>query len=106
MTVPDGALAGADGLASGGPTITSQPDDATVTEGKIAYFAIAVHGVGPLTYQWHRDGSPIAGANGGVHATPAASLADSGATFSVTVTDDLGESTTSDRATLTVQPAP
>ena len=44
------------------PVITSQPANATVTEGNTAQFSVTATGTAPLTYQWRRNGAAIAGA--------------------------------------------
>ena len=59
-------------------------------------------GTAPLTYQWSRGGAPISGATGSSYTTPATVLLDSGASFTVKVTNSAG-STTSAAAILTVK---
>ncbi|MBL9199276.1 MAG: immunoglobulin domain-containing protein [Opitutaceae bacterium] len=44
------------------PTFTLQPASQSVAPGASATFTAAATGVGPITYQWLRDGGPIAGA--------------------------------------------
>jgi sugar lactone lactonase YvrE len=83
------------------PTITAQPAPTTVDEGVAATFAVTASGSAPLAYQWRRDGSDIAGANLATYTLPATSLADSGALFSVRVSNSAG-SVTSSVAMLTV----
>ena len=83
------------------PTITVQPTDQSVTSGKSATFSVVAQGTAPLTYQWRRNGAAIAGASGPSYTTPAVSRGDSGATFSVLVTNSSGTAT-SRTATLTV----
>jgi hypothetical protein len=56
-----------------------------------------------LTYQWLRDGVAIDGATGTTYTTPAIEMSDSGASFSVIVTDQDG-SVTSSNAKLTAGP--
>ena len=85
------------------PIITSQPANATVTEGNTAQFNVAATGSSPLTYQWRRDGAAIAGATGSVLVTPALTLADNTAQYSVVVSNTAG-SATSAAAALTVNP--
>lgn len=83
------------------PTITTQPVPVTVTEGQTATFSVVASGSAPLAYQWRRNGVPIAGATAFSHTTAATTLADSGASFSVVVSNGAGDAT-SDPATLTV----
>jgi hypothetical protein len=83
------------------PTITIQPADRTVTAGQTATFSVAATGTAPLTYQWRRNGTAIAGATSSSYTTPATTLADSGSTFDVLVTNGQG-SVTSSVAHLTV----
>ncbi len=85
------------------PVIIVPPANASVSAGYAATFSVAASGSGVLTYQWYANGSAIAGATGTSYTTPAATLAQNGETFSVTVTSSSGlGSVTSNPATLTV----
>jgi len=83
------------------PTITTQPADTTASAGDTATFFVLATGSPAPTYQWRRNGSPIAGATGATYTTPTLAVGDSGATYSVVVTNSQG-SVTSRSATLTV----
>lgn len=87
------------------PTITTQPANATVNAGATATFSVVASGTGPLSYQWRKNGTAISGATAASYTTPATTTADSGATFSVVVTNSAG-SATSNNATLTVNSGP
>jgi poly(3-hydroxybutyrate) depolymerase len=91
--------------APANPRITMQPTDQIVIAGQPVEFTVTATGAGPLTYQWRKNGMDIAGATGDSLTLPAAITLDSGAAFSVTVSDRSG-SVTSAPATLTVNPAP
>jgi hypothetical protein len=86
------------------PTITTQPQNQTVMVGGMATFTVVAAGTAPLTYQWSKDNSAIAGATGSSYTTPATVSGDDGSTFTVTVSNSAG-SKTSDPATLTVTAA-
>jgi phosphatidylinositol-3-phosphatase len=86
------------------PTITTQPQNATVTVGQTASFSVTAAGTAPLAYQWRKSGSAIAGATAASYTTAATSAADSGAAFSVVVSNAAG-TVTSGNAILTVNPA-
>lgn len=88
--------------ASVPPVITQQPQAQSVAVGQSASFSISATGTAPLSYQWYRNGAAIAGATAASYTLSNAQLADSGATFTVTVTDGSGSSVTSGSATLTV----
>ena len=88
-----------------GPTITLQPVSQTVNAGQTATFSVAVTGTHPMTYQWYLDGTTIAGATANFYTTPAVSGTNSGAAYTVTVTNVAG-SATSAPAVLTVNVAP
>lgn len=83
------------------PLITSQPANATATEGNTAPFTVSATGTSPLTYQWRRDGTAIAGATAVTFVTPVLTLADNNAQYSVVVANAAG-SVTSATAGLTV----
>lgn len=85
------------------PQIQLQPLPVAVTASQNAVFAVTANGSGPLAYQWKRNGADIAGATAAV-LTFAATDADHGATYSVTVSNASGQ-VTSNGATLTVVPA-
>ena len=87
------------------PSITAQPSSRTVSAGQTATFSVTATGTGPLTYQWQRSGITIGGANFASYTTPATVSSDSGAQFTVTVTNGFG-TVTSNAATLTVNVAP
>ena len=83
------------------PAITSQPANTTAIEGNTAQFVVTATGTPPLTYQWQRNGTPIAGATSATYLTPVLTLADSGVQYSVEVGNGAG-TITSSRAALTV----
>ena len=83
------------------PSITQQPGNQTVTVGNTATFTVVAEGTAPLTYQWQKSGSAIAGATSATYTTPATVVADNGAKFRVVVSNSAG-SLTSSEATLSV----
>src|SRR5207244_1795586 len=87
--------------ASVAATITTQPVNQTVTAGQTATFTVVASGTAPLSYQWQKNGANIAGATSSSYTTPATTIADSGATFDVVVSNSIGNAT-SNLATLTV----
>jgi len=86
------------------PSITSHPASVTVTAGQTATFSVTATGTAPLSYQWQKNGAPIAGATATTYTTPATTTADNGSTFRCTVSNSAG-SVPSNSATLTVNPA-
>jgi hypothetical protein len=110
-----GALAACGGTTSNGPasptaptavapSITGQPQNTSVAAGQAAAFSVTATGTAPLSYQWRKAGSAIAGATAATYTTAATSAADSGEVFSVVVTNSAG-AVTSGNATLTVTAA-
>ena len=87
------------------PSITAQPANQTVNAGLTATFSVAATGTATLAYQWKKNGTPIGGAASASYTTPATTSSDSGAQFTVTVTNSLGN-VTSNAATLTVNVPP
>jgi hypothetical protein len=83
------------------PSITTQPADQTVVAGQPAMFTVTAIGSAPLTYQWQKNGTAIAGATAASYTTPATIQADSGSTFLVVVANAVG-SMTSTSAQLTI----
>jgi len=87
------------------PTITTQPQSQTVTVGATATFSVVASGTAPLSYQWSKNGTAISGATSSSYTTPATMSGDNGATFTVKVTNSVGNQT-SNAATLTVNVPP
>ncbi len=83
------------------PTITTQPVSQTVAVGQTASFNVVATGPGTLTYQWSKNGAAIAGGTAASYTTPAATDGDSGAQFTIAVTN-AGGTVISSAATLTV----
>ena len=90
--------------ASVAPTITTQPQNQSVTAGATATFTVVASGSAPLTYQWSKNGTTITGATGASYTTPATVSGDNGSMFSVRVSNSAG-SATSSTASLTVTTA-
>jgi hypothetical protein len=86
---------------SSAPAITIQPSDQTVASGQAATFTVTATGAAPLSYQWQRNSSPIAGATAQAYTTAVTALGDTGSGFAVVVTN-AGGSTASRSALLTV----
>jgi Immunoglobulin I-set domain len=87
------------------PSITAQPTDADVKEGQTAQFTVAATGTAPLSYQWSKNGTAIAGANASSYTTAPATRDDDGAQFVVAVANSAG-SATSNTAKLSVTSVP
>jgi Immunoglobulin domain len=83
------------------PSITTQPANQTVVVGQTATFTVTAAGTAPLTYQWQKGGTAIAGATAASYTTPVTTQADNAGMFTVVVSNALG-SVTSAAATLTV----
>ena len=77
------------------PSITGQPYAKPVTAGQTATFTVEATGTSPLRYQWKKNGTDIGDATTSTYTTPATSLADSGAGYSVEVSNDVGTATSS-----------
>jgi Regulator of chromosome condensation (RCC1) repeat len=89
-------------VASAPPQITGQPQNASAIAGSNATFSVAATSAGgTVTYQWRRNGAPIAGETKSTLILTAITVAESGAKISVVVSDGLG-SVTSNDAVLTV----
>lgn len=90
--------------AASTPDITEQPADVDIRPGDTASFTVEARGGGSLTYVWSRNGTPIPGATSPTYQLIGATLADDGATFTVTVSNEVG-SVSSRAALLRVRPS-
>lgn len=100
-TVPSGNTPS---TSTSAPTITTQPSNQAVTAGQAASFSVSAAGTAPLTYQWQKNGTVLAGATSATYTTATTTISDNGAQFSVIVSNSSG-SVTSSTATLTVNAA-
>ncbi|HLQ09923.1 MAG TPA: PQQ-binding-like beta-propeller repeat protein [Steroidobacteraceae bacterium] len=96
-----GGMAPSQPAAAVAPSITTQPADQSIRAGQTATYSVSASGTAPLSYQWRKSGTSIAGATAASYTTPAATTADSGATFAVAVSNSAG-SASSRSALLTV----
>jgi len=87
------------------PFFTAQPASQTVTAGQAATFSVVASGTAPLSYQWKKGGTSLSGSTSASYSTPATTNSDTGASFTVVVSNSAG-SVTSSAATLTVNAAP
>jgi len=87
------------------PTIATQPANVSVIVGAPATFSVVISGgTAPVTYQWKRNGTAIAGATTTSYTIPATVTGDNGATFTVDIINPVG-TLNSASAILTVTPA-
>src|SRR5882762_6664010 len=87
------------------PSITTQPTNQTVAIGQTATFFVTISGAATLNFQWQKNGTAISGATSASYTTPATTVSDSGAQFTVVVSNTAGNAT-SNAATLTVNAGP
>ena len=87
--------------ATTAPGVATDPADQLTAPGVPVTFTVTASGTPTLRYQWQRNGTDIPGATAASTTLASPQLADSGATFRVTITNDAG-SVTSRPATLTV----
>jgi hypothetical protein len=85
------------------PAFTTQPAIQTVTAGNPVTFTSAASGTPAPTFQWQKGGVDIGGATNASYAIASAGASDAGS-YSVVATNSAG-STSSNAATLTVNPA-
>jgi sugar lactone lactonase YvrE len=97
-----GGDAGTSGTNLSAPVITVQPQGLTVVDGNPATFRVTATG-DQLSYQWRRNGQPIANATASTYTLAAAQYGQSGTIFNVSVYNTSG-SVTSSPAALTVTP--
>ncbi len=104
-----GCAAGTVSTSAGGDkltaiSITTQPANQTVSVGQVAIFTVGASAGTPLTYQWQKNGANIAGASAASYTTPPVAATDSGAMFTVVVSNGMS-GVTSNPAKLTVNAA-
>jgi CSLREA domain-containing protein len=87
------------------PAIITQPVTQTVCVGAPASFSVTASGIGPLTYQWRKDGVNINGATSSAFNIAATTATDAGS-YDVVVSTACGPAMTSNAATLTVNAPP
>jgi glucose/arabinose dehydrogenase len=75
------------------PVIDVQPASRTVAVGQSVTFRVGVTGSTPMTFQWRRNGSPIAGATGSSYKRSNVQLTDDGSLFDVVVSNGYGRAT-------------
>lgn len=90
---------GSEKVASGPPPnqveITVQPVDTNVPIGRPASFSVTASGTAPISYQWSKNGANIQGATNASYTTSNVTPADSGSTYSVTVSNAVNSITSS-----------
>ena len=92
--------------AATAPTITTQPVNAAGIVGSTATFTVVASGTAPLSYQWQKGGTAIAGATAASYTTPALQIGDDGSMFAVVITNSAGSVTSgSAKLSVTAQPA-
>lgn len=72
------------------PTFTTQPANTYVQTGQQGTFSVSILATGTPTYQWYKNGTAISGATSASYTTAATSAADSGASYTVNVSNSLG----------------
>jgi 6-phosphogluconolactonase (cycloisomerase 2 family) len=89
------------------PVILAQPGARSAVTGQTATFRVAAKGAGTLTYRWYKGATAIPGAAGAgaTYTTPAAALADNGASFHVVVSNGTLPNAVSANASLSVTTA-
>lgn len=88
-------------VSAAAPSIIAQPVNQTVTAGQTASFSVTALGTTPLSYQWQKGTTTIAGATSSSYTIAATTTADSGSQYSVVVSNAIGTATSS-QASLTV----
>jgi hypothetical protein len=91
------------GVGFKAPEIVRQPRNLRLTEGGSGEFDVVLDPLSPADYQWRQNGVNLPGANGATLEMGPAQLRDSGARYSVFLSNSYGD-TLSTEATLTVIP--
>ncbi|MBI2512902.1 MAG: immunoglobulin domain-containing protein [Opitutae bacterium] len=80
-------------MAQTAPEITQAPASQTVVLGQNATFSVSASGTAPLSYQWYRGTTPIAGATSASYTLTNVQLGDAGI-YAVEVTNSVGSART------------
>jgi hypothetical protein len=72
------------------PAVITQPVNQTVVAGQAATFSVTGTGTAPLSYQWRKNGANVSGATASTYTTPATTASDSGAQFTVVISNVAG----------------
>jgi hypothetical protein len=88
------------------PQITAQPLSTSVVVGGVVTFRVVATGTAMLAYQWRRNGVAIAGATADSYTTPVLSASDTGAAFSVLVSNAAGSVVSADGVLTVTAAAP
>ncbi|HEX5218087.1 MAG TPA: LamG-like jellyroll fold domain-containing protein [Verrucomicrobiae bacterium] len=91
------------GVPAGPPQVISPPKSLVVWQGETAQFNVQASGTPPPTYQWLRDGVPIAGATDTSYSIANAQSTNAGA-FQVVVSNSAGTITSTPPAMLAIRP--
>ncbi len=84
----------------GPPSVVTQPVSQTLPVGSALSLSIQASGSNPLTYQWFKNGAPVANATSATYQIASVQTSDSGS-YTITVSNGAG-SATSSAATVTV----
>jgi outer membrane biosynthesis protein TonB len=87
------------------PVIIEQPKNQEVKAPARASFTVKATGNPAPTYQWSLNGTAISGATQSSYSTGPTTLANDGGSYTVTVSNGVGNPVTSDPAILTVDPS-
>lgn len=93
---------GGGGASVPAPSINSQPQSMTAVAGYSTTFSVSAAGAASLSYQWQHNGTVISGATSPTYTINSTAPSDAGS-YDVVVSDSAGQ-TTSQVATLTVNP--
>lgn len=77
------------------PAISQQPTNLAVVVGSPAMFSVAASGVPAVTYQWRKNGSPIAGATNSTYSLLSVAATNNGEVYSVIVSNSVNALTSS-----------
>ena len=77
------------------PQVTTEPIATTVNLGLTANFTVVASGTAPLSYQWKRNGTAIAGATSASYTTPPTTQQNDGDTYTCVVSNVAGAATSS-----------